>query len=57
MYESSKDRVLLFSKTFHGDIRVGQPLFIVEGIDAVDASSVDTDFLSHSYFSDTLKLS
>jgi Alpha/beta hydrolase of unknown function (DUF900) len=56
MYESSKDRALLLSQKLHEDLRIGQPLFIIEGIDTVDASNVDTDFLGHSYFSEALKL-
>ncbi len=59
IYASDKDKALKASKKFHGDKRVGDasglPL-IIPGIDTIDASAVDTDFLGHSYFADEKKL-
>lgn len=53
IYASSRDKALKVSKSIHGYPRVGDahdiPL-IVPGIETIDASSVDTSFLGHSYF-------
>jgi esterase/lipase superfamily enzyme len=56
LYESTNDKALKASKEIHGDPRAGEPLLIVPGLDAVDASAIDTDFLGHSYFSDSWPL-
>ena len=56
LYESSKDLALLASKKLHGNPRAGEPLLILPGLDTIDASAIDTDFLGHSYFSDTWPL-
>ena len=53
IYASSRDKALELSKRIHGFPRVGGvddvPL-IVPGIETIDASSVDTSFLGHSYY-------
>jgi esterase/lipase superfamily enzyme len=52
LYASSKDEALAMSKTIHGYPRAGESgpgLVTAEGIDTIDASAVDTDFLGHSY--------
>ena len=44
------------SKLLHGNPRAGdagEKMVIVEGIETIDASGIDTSFLSHSYFADT----
>lgn len=55
LYASAKDKALLVSK----DIRFnkisragegGRSLILMDGIDSVDASNVDTDFMGHGYF-------
>jgi esterase/lipase superfamily enzyme len=56
LYASSKDWALTLSKRFHkwvraGDIEGALPAF--DGIDTIDASSVATDFLGHSYIGDS----
>ena len=51
LYESRNDKALLASKKIHGYVRAGEPLLVLEGLDTVDASAIDTDFLGHSYFS------
>jgi esterase/lipase superfamily enzyme len=56
LYESSKDKALLASRKIHGNARAGEPLLLVPGLDTIDASNVDTDFLAHSYFSDNWPL-
>jgi esterase/lipase superfamily enzyme len=59
IYASSKDKALKASKKVHNNQRVGDatgiPL-VIAGIDTVDASAVDTDFLGHSYFGDEISL-
>ena len=56
LYESSKDKALMVSRAIHGNPRAGEPLLIIPGLDAIDASAVDTNFLGHSYFSDNWPL-
>jgi esterase/lipase superfamily enzyme len=56
LYESSKDKAIQASKRIHGNSRAGEPLLIIPGLETVDASAIDTDFLSHSYFSDNWAL-
>jgi esterase/lipase superfamily enzyme len=56
LYESSKDKALQASKKIHGNPRAGEPLLVIPGLDTIDASAVDTDFLGHSYFSDNWPL-
>lgn len=56
LYQSSKDKALLASKKIHGNPRAGEPVLVIEGIDSIDASSVNTDFLGHGYFADTWAL-
>ena len=56
IYESSRDKAIQASKKVHGNPRVGEPLFILPGMDTIDATAIDTDFLGHSYFSDNWPL-
>ena len=56
LYQSSKDKALLASKKIHGNPRAGEPVLVITGVDTIDASAVDTDFLGHSYFADTWAL-
>jgi hypothetical protein len=51
LYESSKDRALSASKALHGNPRAGEPLLVIPGLDTIDASAINTNFLGHSYFS------
>lgn len=56
LYASSADKALMLSKKFHGYPRlgdVGSGPIIIPGIETVDATSVDTSFLKHSYFAET----
>jgi len=54
--ESSQDKAIQASRKIHGNPRAGEPLLVVRGMDTIDASAVDTDFLGHSYFSDNWPL-
>ena len=59
LYASSKDRALDISNDLHGYPRAGESgehLVVVEGLDTIDASQVDTDLLGHSYFAQTRAL-
>jgi esterase/lipase superfamily enzyme len=56
LYESARDKALQASKKIHGYSRAGEPLLIIPGLDTIDASLIDTDFLGHSYFSDSRPL-
>lgn len=56
LYVSADDVALQASHKVHGNPRAGdagQGLVLVPGIETIDASGVDTSFLSHSYFADT----
>jgi esterase/lipase superfamily enzyme len=54
LYASSKDKALLASKRKHKYPRAGdaKDIVVIEGIDSIDASRLDTDFLSHCYYGD-----
>jgi esterase/lipase superfamily enzyme len=59
VYASSNDKALLLSEMAHdypraGDVRKG--LVLMNGIETIDASNVDTSFLGHSTFADTRAL-
>lgn len=52
LYASSKDLALVASKKVHGNPRAGdsgQGLVVVQGIETIDATNVDTNLLGHSY--------
>lgn len=54
LYASSRDKALRASMRLHKYPRAGdaRQIVVVKGIDTVDASSVKTDFLGHSYYGD-----
>lgn len=56
LYESVNDKALHASRRIHGNPRAGEPLLLIQGLDTIDASLIDTDFLGHSYFSDNWPL-
>ncbi len=59
LYASSKDAALVLSKNLQGGNRAGQSgdgLVIVDGIDTIDASSIDTSILGHSFYGDEREL-
>ena len=54
IYASTRDKALNTSKRLQRYPRLGdaRSLFVMKGIDTIDASAVSTDFLNHSYFGD-----
>ena len=56
LYASAKDKALLLSKNINSGPRAGEGgknLVVVDHIETVDASLIDTDFLGHNYFANT----
>jgi esterase/lipase superfamily enzyme len=57
LYASSNDKALAASRGVHGGYRrlgeSGKDLVVLQGLDTVDASTVNTEFLGHSYFGDS----
>jgi esterase/lipase superfamily enzyme len=59
LYASSKDLALEQSQRFHGAPRAGDSergILVTQGIDAIDATGVDTSLLGHSYYGDKRSL-
>ena len=55
LYASNRDRALLLSRGLHDNRRLGFVYdfpYVISGLDSIDASNVETDFLGHSFFSD-----
>lgn len=54
LYASSNDKALKASKVVHGYPRAGdsEDIVIVNGLDSIDATLIDTSFMGHSYFGD-----
>ena len=55
LYASSKDRALIASTKIHGHNRAGlagENLVVVDGIDTIDVSEIDTSLIGHSYYGD-----
>ncbi|MFD0797185.1 alpha/beta hydrolase [Maribacter chungangensis] len=56
LYVSEDDLALKASEMLHGNPRAGdagEGIVILNGVETIDASGVDTSFLRHSYFADT----
>ncbi len=57
LYASSNDKALAASREVHGGYRrlgeSGKDLVVLKGLDTVDASTVSTEFLGHSYYGDS----
>ena len=57
LYASSNDKALAASRDVHGGYRrlgeSGDNLVVLQGLDTIDASSVRTEFLGHSYYGDS----
>ncbi len=56
LYVSADDLALKASKLLHGNPRAGdagEKMVIINGIETIDATGIDTSFLSHSYFADS----
>lgn len=60
LYASKNDRALMSSRALRDDRpRIGEDVTLagaLHGVDAVDASAVDTSFLGHSYFGERSEL-
>jgi esterase/lipase superfamily enzyme len=55
LYASSRDMALLASQAIHKYPRAGQAgegLVVVDGVETIDASELDTGLMSHSYIGD-----
>ena len=55
LYASSRDRALMVSTSVHGHDRAGlagDEICIVEGVDTIDVSQIDTSLIGHSYYGD-----
>lgn len=55
LYTSGKDRALGLSRHAHGFARAGQAgraILVAAGVDTIDVTDLDTDFMSHSYVGD-----
>ncbi|SEW34322.1 Esterase/lipase superfamily enzyme [Chitinophaga sp. YR573] len=55
LYASENDKALLLSKKIHRYPRAGDAgdnIVIIEQMDSIDVSQLDTDFLGHSYYGD-----
>lgn len=56
LYASSEDIPLKASKKFHGGYPragdSGRNLMVLSGVESIDATNVETEFLGHSYFAD-----
>lgn len=60
LYASSKDKALYWSTRYRSEDRragqSGEDIVIVNGVETVDASKVDCNFIGHSYFSEAKDL-
>ncbi len=59
LYASSEDVALKASKVVNGHPRAGDSghgLVIIDGIETIDATGMDTGFLKHSYFAESISL-
>lgn len=55
LYASSNDKALMLSKRFHHHTRAGDSgdgIVVLEGIDTIDVSAVDTSLVGHGYYGD-----
>jgi esterase/lipase superfamily enzyme len=53
LYCSEKDKALLAAREYQGGYpRAGDKPIIIDGIDTIDASLLDTSFIGHSYYGD-----
>lgn len=60
LYASSNDKALMASRTMRGGYpragEAGTGLVVLSGVETVDATMIDTDFLGHSYYGDARPL-
>jgi esterase/lipase superfamily enzyme len=55
LYASTEDLALEASATVHDHVRAGlaTQIFVVPGVETIDATGIDSSFLKHSYFGET----
>jgi esterase/lipase superfamily enzyme len=56
LYASSKDRALVASRNVHGYPRAGESgdyLVIVDGLDTIDVTEIDTSLVGHAYYGES----
>jgi esterase/lipase superfamily enzyme len=59
LYCSRNDLALMASRSFNDSLRAGDSsrgALVLESMDTVDASDIDTDLLGHSYYGDCMPL-
>jgi esterase/lipase superfamily enzyme len=59
LYASSKDKALTASQLYQKYARAGQSgngLVVVDGVDTIDATELDTGLISHSYVGDNISI-
>lgn len=59
LYASSNDRALRASTSIHGNNRAGLSggnLVVIQGLDTIDASPIDTSLIGHSYYGNNPKM-
>jgi esterase/lipase superfamily enzyme len=58
LYASANDDALILARAIDGVARAGERVrdVVAPGVDAVDASSVRTDFIGHGYFAESLSV-
>jgi esterase/lipase superfamily enzyme len=59
MYCSKNDWALMLSRNFNDSTRAGDSsdgALVLQGVDTIDASEIDTDLLGHSYYGDCLPI-
>lgn len=59
LYASSRDKTLKVSSGIHGCCRAGlggDGIVVASGLESVDATTIDTSWLGHSYFAETRAL-
>lgn len=54
LYVCAKDKALHVSSTINANDRIGRvpPVIVINGIDTIEASDVDLDFLGHGYYAE-----
>lgn len=59
LYCSNNDWALMLSRNFNDSTRAGDSsggALVLQGVDTIDASEIDTDLLGHSYYGDCLPI-
>lgn len=54
LYSSSEDKAIKISREFHDAPRAGGTIVIAPGVDTIDATEVETTFVEHAYYGDSI---